>query len=130
MATKFPHPLSAAQAIAQVNKGLPFGEADWLAGVLGLSLVKFADYVGIPKATLFRRRGAKFTRNESDHIMRYARLFDRAAAIFETEDGAREWLTTPQHGLNGIVPLEHARTETGARQVETLLGRIEYGTAL
>ena len=63
-------------------------------------------------------------------VVAFARLFDRAAAIFETEDGAREWLTTPQHGLNGIVPLEHARTETGARQVETLLGRIEYGTAL
>ena len=130
MPTKFPHPLSDAEAISQVNKGLVFAESEWLAGALGLTLDKFADFVGIPKATFFRRRGGRFTRNESDHIMRYARLFDRASCVFESEEGAQEWLATPQQGLNGIVPLEHARTETGARQVESLLGRIEAGTAL
>ena len=130
MATKYSHPLTDAAAIAQVNKGLNFGEAEWLAEMLGLSLEKFADYVDIPKATFFRRKGGRFTRNESDHIMRYGRLFDRAAGVFESTEGAQEWLATSQHGLNGIVPLDHARTETGARQVETLLNRIEYGTAL
>jgi putative toxin-antitoxin system antitoxin component (TIGR02293 family) len=130
MLSKLPHPLTDAAAIAQVNKGLIFGEAACLAEMLGISLERFADYVDIPKATLFRRRGGRFTRNESDHIMRYARLFDRAHTTFESEDGAREWLATPQHGLNGEVPLDHARTETGARQVETLITRIEYGTAL
>jgi len=30
-------------------------------------------------------------------------------------------------GLGGETPLEYAETEVGAREVEDLLGRIEYG---
>ena len=30
-------------------------------------------------------------------------------------------------GLGGAIPLEYAETEVGAREVENLLGRIEYG---
>ena len=43
------------------------------------------------------------------------------------KDRARQWLSFPQYGLGGVVPLDYARTEVGAREVETLLGRIEYG---
>jgi len=130
MISKLPHPLTDTVAIAQVNKGLVFEEAECLAQMLGLGLERFGGYIDISKATLFRRRGGRFTRSESDHIMRYARLFDLARVAFESDDGAREWLATPQHGLNGEIPLDHARTEPGARQVETLITRIQYGTAL
>ena len=40
---------------------------------------------------------------------------------------ARDWLTHKQTGLGNTVPLEFAKTEIGAREVENLLGRIEYG---
>jgi uncharacterized protein (DUF2384 family) len=36
-------------------------------------------------------------------------------------------LTHKQVGLNNAVPLEFAKTEIGAGEVENLLGRIEYG---
>jgi uncharacterized protein (DUF2384 family) len=36
-------------------------------------------------------------------------------------------LTHKQPGLGGAVPLDFAKTEIGAREVENLLGRIEYG---
>jgi uncharacterized protein (DUF2384 family) len=36
-------------------------------------------------------------------------------------------LRSPQIGLGGAVPLAYAETELGAREVEDLLGRIEYG---
>jgi len=29
--------------------------------------------------------------------------------------------------LGGAIPLEYARTEVGARELEKLLGRIDYG---
>ena len=45
----------------------------------------------------------------------------------ETLDDGRRWLTSPQVGLGGAIPLEYAETEVGAREVENLLGRIEYG---
>ena len=51
----------------------------------------------------------------------------RALDVMETENNARQWLTSPQYGLGGAVPLEYAETEVGAREVEDLLGRIEHG---
>jgi len=45
----------------------------------------------------------------------------------EDEHLARRWLSSPQRGLGGAVPLDYAETEIGAREVEDLLGRIEYG---
>jgi uncharacterized protein (DUF2384 family) len=35
-------------------------------------------------------------------------------------------LTHPQPGLGNVAPIEFAKTELGAREVENLLGRIEY----
>ncbi len=59
--------------------------------------------------------------------MRYQRLLRKAEDVFGGGDSAREWLTNPQTGLGNAVPLDFAKTEIGAREVENLLGRIEYG---
>ena len=50
-----------------------------------------------------------------------------AVQALGTTQHARTWLAAPQHGLGGAIPLDYARTEVGAREVEDLLGRIEYG---
>lgn len=47
--------------------------------------------------------------------------------VFGDQDDARTWLRRPQWGLGGAIPLEYARTDPGAREVEALLDRIEYG---
>jgi putative toxin-antitoxin system antitoxin component (TIGR02293 family) len=54
-------------------------------------------------------------------------LLKKADDVFGDGASAREWLTHKQPGLGGAVPLDFARTEIGAREVENLLGRIEYG---
>jgi putative toxin-antitoxin system antitoxin component (TIGR02293 family) len=59
--------------------------------------------------------------------VRYQRLLEKADDVFGDAASAREWLTHKQPGLGGAVPLDFARTEIGAREVENLLGRIEYG---
>ena len=69
----------------------------------------------------------RLTPAESDRVMRYARLLGRAVEVLEGEDAARRWLTRPQYGLGGAVPLDFAETEAGAREVENVLGRIDYG---
>ncbi len=51
----------------------------------------------------------------------------KAIEVLESAENARQWLASPQVGLGGAVPLEYAETELGAREVEDLLGRIEYG---
>jgi putative toxin-antitoxin system antitoxin component (TIGR02293 family) len=48
--------------------------------------------------------------------------------LFEGDrDAAVEWLTTPQTALGDRVPLDLARTEIGAREVERLVGRLDHG---
>jgi uncharacterized protein (DUF2384 family) len=47
--------------------------------------------------------------------------------VMGTREHALKWLETPQRGLGGAVPLEHARTVAGLAEVEELLGRIEHG---
>jgi putative toxin-antitoxin system antitoxin component (TIGR02293 family) len=51
----------------------------------------------------------------------------KATEVLETKENARRWLGSAQVGLGGAIPLDYAETEVGAREVEDLLGRIEYG---
>lgn len=121
-------PIDLSVATALVEKGLPWQEAEFLARELGLTLAEFAKMLGISQPTFFRRRKQKrFPLAESDHIMRYARLWSLATQVFENEPGARAWLKEKAIGLGGRVPLEVARSETGAHEVEVLLQRIDFG---
>jgi putative toxin-antitoxin system antitoxin component (TIGR02293 family) len=91
-------------------------------------LDRLALKLGMSKATLHRRKlDGRLTPEESDRVIRFARLMGRAVTVFETEENARLWLSSPQVGLGGAIPLDYAGTEIGAREVEDLLGRIEYG---
>src|SRR5262249_46289527 len=94
-----------------------------------LSTDALASLTNIPKRTLARRREqGRFEPDESDRLVRFARVFGRALELFEGDtDAARTWLLSPQQALGGIVPLELARTDIGVNEVENLIGRIEYG---
>ncbi len=114
--------------IGAVQAGLPFAEVEALRAGLDLSLEKLAPKLGLSKATLHRRKlEGRLTPTESDHVMRYARLLGQAVQVLESEDAARRWLGHAQYGLGGAIPLDYAETEAGAREVENVLGRIEYG---
>jgi len=120
--------LSSPDMIRFVKQGLVFDELLALQASLELPLDKLAQKLGISKATLHRRKlDGRLAPEESDRVIRFARLMGKAVTVFETEENARLWLSSPQVGLGGAIPLDHAGTEIGAREVEDLLGRIEYG---
>ena len=120
--------LSDEEASKWVSRGLPWTEAEFLAKLLEVDLSLLAKLLGISESTFFRRRQAKhFTPAESDHLMRFGRLWGLALQVFENPAGAREWLKSEEIGLKGRVPLEVATTEAGAREVETALKRIDFG---
>ncbi len=121
-------PLAPGRLIQSLKMGLPVEELDDLRVNLGLPLEKLAGYLGISKATLHRRKASgRLDMAESDRVVRFARLMGSAVNVLESTENARQWLGAPQIGLGGAVPLEYAETEVGAREVEDLLGRIEYG---
>jgi putative toxin-antitoxin system antitoxin component (TIGR02293 family) len=119
---------AAARTVALVERGLPWTDAEALAAALAVTLDTLASLLDIPTATFYRRKRARrFSTQESDRLLRFVRLWWLACDVFESKDGARAWLKATQFGLSGAVPLEYARTEAGARAVEELLRRIDYG---
>ncbi|MEP6685598.1 MAG: antitoxin Xre/MbcA/ParS toxin-binding domain-containing protein [Verrucomicrobiota bacterium] len=116
------------QQIGQIHAGLSFRAVQNLQKALDIPLEKLASVLGMSRATLHRRKTqGKIDKEESEKLVRYQRLLAKAEDVFGDAAGAREWLTHKQIGLGNAVPLEFARTEIGAREVENLLGRIEYG---
>lgn len=127
IATKKPNP-SPAKVIRVVQEGLDFAELESLREQLDLPLDRLAAQLGLARATLHRRKASgRLTSDESDKVLRFARLLGQAVQLFGGIEEARQWLKAPQRGLGGAVPLDYAQTETGAREVENLLGRIDYG---
>ena len=121
-------PAGTSTLIEQVRRGLPIAELTALQSGLQVPLELLASKLAISRATLQRRKASgKLSPDESDKLLRFSRLLSQATEVFGDATKAREWLKLPQRGLGGAVPLEYAETEIGAREVENLLGRIDYG---
>jgi putative toxin-antitoxin system antitoxin component (TIGR02293 family) len=122
---KAKHP---TELIRQIQKGLRFSELETLQNSIDLPFEQLAARLSISRSTLQRRKAAgRLSPDESDKVMRYSRLLHQATDFFGDIEKARAWLKHPQYGLGGAVPLDYATTETGAREVENLLGRMKYG---
>ena len=113
----------------QVRKGLGYSTFSRFQRNTGLTAGSIAELIQIPTRTLTRRKAeGKFAPDESDRLVRAARVFGRTMELFEGDAAeARGWLAAPQPGLGGRIPLEFARTEVGAGEVENLVGRLEHG---
>lgn len=112
-----------------VKKGFSYRTFERFRRNTSLSLDRVLDLIDIPRRTLTRRkREGRFLPDESDRLLRVSRLFGKTLELFEGDrDAATEWLTTAQPALGGTIPLDLARTEIGAREVERLVSRLEYG---
>lgn len=120
--------LDTCSIVDRIRGGLPFGEFSALRQMLDLTEDRLGELVGIPKATLHRRKkSGQLERTESDRLVRYAKLFQKAVEALGGEQEARNWLNTPAMAFHGETPLDYSDTEVGAREVEALLGRIEEG---
>ena len=119
--------ISPAKAISRISKGLPFSELEHLRTEIDEPLESLARHLSISRSTLQRRKAdRRLSPQESERLIRLWRLFRQATGLFGNPVKARAWLKFPQYGLGGAVPLEYARTEIGAREVENLLGRIKF----
>jgi putative toxin-antitoxin system antitoxin component (TIGR02293 family) len=121
-------PYGTSDIIDAVKAGLPLQELEALQAFLDIPLEKLAPRLGISRATLHRRKlEGRLGKEESDRVVRLARLMGKAVEVFGSHENARRWLSSPQYGLANTIPLDYAETEVGAREVEDLLGRIQFG---
>jgi putative toxin-antitoxin system antitoxin component (TIGR02293 family) len=69
----------------------------------------------------------RFTPDESDRLLRLARVFARARQVFDDGESAARWMALPNRALGGVAPLTLLDTDIGVDQVREELGRIEHG---
>jgi putative toxin-antitoxin system antitoxin component, TIGR02293 family len=119
---------SPSQLRDAVRQGLPFSAFEALAKQLQLTQQQVTAVLGIPPRTLARRKASRqLTPQESDRVYRVARAIDQAADCLGSVDKAHQWLKSPNRALAGEIPLDLLDTEIGARQVEEVLLRLNYG---
>jgi putative toxin-antitoxin system antitoxin component (TIGR02293 family) len=85
----------------------------------------------IPARTRRHREQKKerLTVEESDRLVRMARVQALAEDVFGDPSRANRWLRESLGELSGTAPLDWARTEVGARLVEEILAKIDWGAA-
>ena len=115
--------------VEHVERGLNFNSVERLRQKMGIPMKAMAEQLQIKFRTLLRRKAeGRLHPDESDRVLRASRLFSHAVELFDgNEEAARRWLLAPQRALGGAVPLEFARSEVGAREVERIIGRLEHG---
>ncbi len=119
----------APDLLRMVKRGFLYRTFERFLRNTSLPLDRMTALVDIPRRTLTRRkREGRFLPDESDRLLRASRLFGKTLALFEGErHAATEWLTTAQPALGGAAPIDLAKTDVGAREVETLIDRLEHG---
>ena len=113
----------------RVRAGLSYAALERFQKNTSLESGDLSALIQLPPRTLARRKAAgRLEPEESDRLLRASRVFGRALELFEGEaEPTREWLLDKQPLLGGAVPLELARTDVGALEVERLIGRLEHG---
>lgn len=121
---------SAVEMADAIRQGLSKASLLSVKHCAALTDRQLAAMLGISEKTLGRIKedeGRRLDAVSSDRLYRLARIFAIAEHALESAEAAHEWLHHPQVGLGNQVPLDCLQTEVGAREVENLLGRIEYG---
>lgn len=121
--------VNSALIAGRIAQGLPYKTFDSLVLALDSTQNELASLLMIPRSTLRRRKDSGvFHADESDRVVRYARIKDAATQLMDgDENAALDWLKTPLSVLAEKTPLDCAKTEVGARDVEQLIGRISHG---
>lgn len=122
-------PRGAMDWIPLVRQGLPSASVDALVRSTRITQAELAHALAIPERTLARRKreGALLSPEESAKFVRFARVVERAEAVFEDTGGALSWLQSANAALGGVTPMSLLDTDIGADSVIDTLGRIEHG---
>jgi putative toxin-antitoxin system antitoxin component (TIGR02293 family) len=122
-------PTAPGDWATRIESGLPYASALAFKDALGITNAELAAVLGISPRTLARMDPvtSRLDLVSGDRLVRAARLLTIATDVLEDVEAATRWLKSPQRALGGAIPLQRAATDVGAREVETLLGRMEHG---
>ena len=111
-----------------VKAGLPYASFEALISKYGLAREEAAAALHLPQRTIARRKKEqKLQADESDRLLRLARVSAQAAATLGSDEKVVRWLRRPNRALGKRAPLDLIDSDIGTRQVEEVLGRIDHG---
>lgn len=84
---------------------------------------------GISESTQFRyeKQNPVLKPAVADRLERFNRIYRQARELFEDENETQRWFTSPKATLGGETPLKALASDAGAKKVEEILYRAEYG---
>lgn len=114
--------------VEAIERGLPIAAVEAVIHDGTFSAGEIYELV-LPRRTFTHRRekGQRLTVEESDRLTRAVRMATRSEEAIGNAETAGRWLRKPNRALLGKRPLDLLESDTGARMVEQVLGRIEYG---
>lgn len=119
---------SASDLIPVLRAGLKYQSLEALISRMGVSREMALKVLGLSPRAMARRKGERrLSATESDRLYRLARIAAQAEEVLGSPEKAGIWLLRPNRALGQAVPFEMLDTDEGTRQVEAVLGRIEYG---
>lgn len=116
---------NATSLETEVLAGLPFDAIEGLVSS-GIPRPEVLQVLMMADRTYARRkRELHLSVEESDRLVRAARVLALAVSVFESRPKAVEWLKRPNGVLGGARPLDKLATDIGSRRVEEILYRID-----
>ncbi|MEX2316289.1 MAG: antitoxin Xre-like helix-turn-helix domain-containing protein [Pirellulales bacterium] len=112
-----------------IRKGFPLSVFTALRDRSQLSEETICDALGIARRTAARRkeRGDRLKADESELLLRLARVLAAATDVLGDEVKARAWLVAENRALGGTAPIKLLDTGIGFQEVLDVMGRIEHG---
>lgn len=121
--------LSVPRLRDAIKSGLPVKKLADFQSASGLTPSEIFSILRLDDRLLAQRKKTRrLTADESERLQRLAGCFGQAVSLFDGDaDRARDWFRKPIPALSGLTPLDMTDTEVGAREVESLIGRLEHG---
>ena len=119
---------NSALDLAEIaEKGLPTDSIAYLKEK-GLTFSEVSETVISPRTLKHRKaRGQQLSVEETERMLRVARILSLADQVFGNHEKALTWLRQVDERLNDRTPLRMLHTEAGGRLVENLLWQIDEG---
>ena len=119
---------SPGQLRALVREGLPYAALSAVVSGFGIGSDEAGTILRIPERTLARRKKEKkLSAEESDRLVRLARIAALAEDVLGAREKAARWLASSNRALGGRTPLSELDTDLGAEEVEAVLQRLAHG---
>ncbi|TNV12491.1 DUF2384 domain-containing protein [Buttiauxella sp. B2] len=114
--------------IGEIDKGLQGEVARRIVSWAHITQADLRRMTGIPGTTFNRNSKTRFTPAQSERLVRFIRVLDKAVDLFEgNKTAAQQWLNEPCRALGWKKPADLLASESGAWEVMKLITRLEHG---